>query len=402
MISTESPASRAAPPLPLTAASLAALEAAAGALARLDTALDSHPLAPAWLYRARLDAVRREAAIDGQLIDPWHLAALIEGVRFRMTGETPLDRGITFAAARHAFGLYRWRLHPDEERQQEIARAAAHLQEAAGPHSALVGAALGVHSWLDRGGARAPMRAALALYWVERHITRLPYPFSAAGALSAETPWTIATWTGEFLGALAAEAEDGLHLLRILERDWFEGRHAVRDRRRGSYAAAAVDVLAAAPVVSATSLAMALRIAPKNAGRLLENFTLLGIAVEVTHRSKRRLYGLRHLAPLREAAARARQAALIGRGRGRPGGYAGGTADAEPEPGAPGPIKSPPPLPRRERDQFECGELDRWMAVADQAIRRAQRALEVYGIRQSGQTIMPEGEHVPSYPFENT
>ncbi len=380
MESTASPASRAAPPLPLTAASLAPLEAAAGALARLDTALDSHPLAPAWLYRAHLDAVRRDAAADGQLIDPWHLAALIEGVRFRMTGETPLDRGITFAAARHALDLYRWRLHPDEGRQQEIARAALHLRDAAGPHSALVGAALGVHSWLDRGGSRAPMRAALGRYWVERRITRLPFPFSGASALSEEAPWPLAAWTGEFLGALAAEAEDGLHLLRIVERDWHAGRRAVRDRRRGSYAAAAVDILAAAPVVSTTSLAMALGIAPKNAGRLLENFTLLGIAVEVTHRSKRRLYGMKHLAPLREAAAAPPRSALIGRGRGRPSACAGRTADAKPGPAAPPPIKSPPPLPRPERDQFEFGELDRWMALADQAIRRAQRALEVYGV----------------------
>ena len=381
MESTATPSLRPSPPLPLTVASLAPLEAAAAALARLDTALDSHPLARAWFYRAHLDAVRREASVDGQLIDPWHLAALIEGVRFRMTGETPLDRGIAFAAARHAFDLYRWRLRPDEGRQQEIARAALHLQDAAMPHSTLVGAALGVHSWLDRGGSRAPMRAALARYWVERHITRLPFPFSGASALSAETPWPLAAWTGKFLGGLAAEAEDGLHLLRIVERDWYAGRRAVRDRRRGSHAAAAVDILAAAPLVSTTSLATALGIAPKNAGRLLENFTILGIAVEVTHRSKRRLYGMKHLAPLHEAAAAPRRPALIGRGRGRPGIYAGSTAEAEARPAAPPPMKSPPPLPRPERDQFEFGELDRWMAVADEAIRRAQRALEVYAVR---------------------
>ena len=45
------------------------------AIARLDQALDGHPLLPAFMYRVRLEAVRRQAAADGQLIDPWHLAA---------------------------------------------------------------------------------------------------------------------------------------------------------------------------------------------------------------------------------------------------------------------------------------------------------------------------------------
>jgi hypothetical protein len=54
-----------------------ALERASGAIARLDQALDGHPLLPAFLYRVRLEAVRRQAAVDGQLIDPWHLAAVV-------------------------------------------------------------------------------------------------------------------------------------------------------------------------------------------------------------------------------------------------------------------------------------------------------------------------------------
>jgi hypothetical protein len=375
--------------LPLGTASLPALEAAVAALARLDTALDSHPVAPAWLYRARLDTVRREAGVDGQLIDPWHLAAVIEGIRFRMTGATPIDRGIIFAAARHAFELYRWRVHPDEAREQEIARAAVHLRQVAAPHSGVVGAALGVHSWLDQGGGRAPVRAALARYWVDRRIIRFPVPFSGAAALSAETPWTLAEWTGEFFGALAAEAEDGLHLLRRLERHWLAARRAVKDRRRGSYAAAAVDILAAGPIVSATSLAATLAIAAKNAARILESFTVLGIAVEVTYRSKRRLYGLRHLAPLREVAAPPPRVAAVGRGRGRPGGRQGDRADAELEPITPAAIERRTPLTRPERDEFESADFDRWIAAADQAIRRAQLALEAYGIPQSKPVLPP-------------
>ena len=64
-----------------TAALTGALAAAAASIARLDEALVSHPLRSAFLYRARLEAVRRQAAVDGMLIDPWHLAAVLEGFR---------------------------------------------------------------------------------------------------------------------------------------------------------------------------------------------------------------------------------------------------------------------------------------------------------------------------------
>jgi hypothetical protein len=45
---------------------LAAVARASASIARLDYALASHPLLPAVLYRARLDAARRAAAVDGQ------------------------------------------------------------------------------------------------------------------------------------------------------------------------------------------------------------------------------------------------------------------------------------------------------------------------------------------------
>src|SRR6202035_3541888 len=53
------------------------------------------------------------------------------------------------------------------------------------------------------------------------------------------------------------------------EREWFAARSAVRDRRRDSRAAVAVDIMAASPVVSATSLAVGLGIAVKNTSALL-------------------------------------------------------------------------------------------------------------------------------------
>jgi hypothetical protein len=152
--------SRQDPPSRLPAALAGALERAAGMIARLDSALAAHPLAPAWAWRARLDAVRRQAMVDGQAIDPWHLAALIEGVRFRL-GQSPalIDRGALFAAAHHAFDLYRWFSAPDEAQRAAIRRASDHLAAVGDGHSPLVGAAFGVHAWLDQDGERPPIRA---------------------------------------------------------------------------------------------------------------------------------------------------------------------------------------------------------------------------------------------------
>jgi hypothetical protein len=59
-----------------------------------------------------------------------------------------------------------------------------------------------------------------------------------------------------------------------------------------------MDMLTAAPVISAASLAKDLDMAIPNAAALLDQFTAAGIAVEVTHRSKQRLFGLAMFAPL--------------------------------------------------------------------------------------------------------
>jgi hypothetical protein len=210
--------------------------------------------------------VHRQAAVDGKAIDPWHLAALIEGVRLRVDHVPPmLERGLLFAAASHAFGLYRWFVGPDRAQQDAISAAATHLEAAADGQSPLLGAALAVHAWLDRGGERPPLRAALVRYWLRRGVTALPCPLlTGAGALGAEIPWAREAWVGHFLTALAAEAEDGLTLLRSIERPWLAARAAIAGRRRDSRAAQAVDILAAAPLVSATSLGHALGMARTN------------------------------------------------------------------------------------------------------------------------------------------
>ena len=121
-----------------------------------------------------------------------------------------------------------------------------------------------------------------------------------------------------FLDALADEAADGLQLLCDLERSWFAARcAAAAGRRSTSRAAACIDILAAAPLASATTLAAGLGMAVKNAIALLIWFAEAGIAVEVTRRSKRRLFGLAGLAPLRDEVAPPRRPEP-GRGRGRP------------------------------------------------------------------------------------
>jgi hypothetical protein len=108
--------------------------------------------------------------------------------------------------------------------------------------------------------------------------------------------------------------------------------------------------------------------AVKNAATLLSEFCEAGIAVEVTHRAKRRLYGLASLAPLREAVAPPSRPEP-GRGRGRPP-----IIDGEPEEAPPLPLP-PLPLTPLERRVFDYSELEHAMAIADEAIRRARRNL---------------------------
>jgi hypothetical protein len=87
----------------------------------------------------------------------------------------------------------------------------------------------------------------------------------------------------------------------------------------------------------------------------------------VTHRSKRRLFGLAGLAPLREAIAPPRRP-IPGRGRGRPPLI---TID-EPVP----PPLPEPPLTAIERREFDYSQLDTAIAFADQTIRNVRRNLD--------------------------
>jgi hypothetical protein len=362
-----SPASRKT--FPASPALAGALERAAASFARLDQALEKHPLRAAFLYRVRLDAVRRQAAVDGQSIDPWHLAAVLEGLRLRMDGALRIiDRGAIFDAARHALTLHQWIVAPDFDQEGEVQvaeKALAHPSAAAAP---LLSAAVSMHAWLQGGGTRPPIRAALIRHWRKHRLLRAPVPLTGPRALGAEVSFEAEVWIPVFLEALADEAADALQLLYSMERAWFTARAAVAGRRSNSRAAAAVDVLAASPLVSATTLAAGLGMAVKNAIALLADFAEAEIVVEVTHRSKRRLFGLAGLAPLRDEVAPPRRPEP-GRGPGRPPAI----REEEALPPAPLPDRCLTPI---ERKAIDYSELEHWMAHADQVIRDTRRRLD--------------------------
>jgi hypothetical protein len=120
-----------------------------------------------------------------------------------------------------------------------------------------------------------------------------------------------------FLDALASEATDYVEMLRSLEGGWIAARARVPAQRTTSRAALAVDVMAATPFISATTLARAMGMSIKCTTELIDRFVAAEIAVEVTHRSARRLFGLAEMAPVRAATTLPRRP-IPGRGRARP------------------------------------------------------------------------------------
>lgn len=369
---------RRAPALPADPALFAAHEQAAGALARLDQALDHHPLLPAFLYRVRLEAVRRQAAVDGRGIDPWHLAAVLEGLRLRMDRALGIvDRGEIFEAARTALALHQWITEPDFDQEGDVQAAERHLSTSL--PGGLLGAADGVWSWLQGGATRPPMRAALIRYWEKRRLMRVPVPVTGPRALSADAPEGHLEWVIAFLRAVAAEAGDYLELLRGLEHDWLAARDKISSQRSTSRAALAVDVLAATPLLSATTLARAIGMSVKCATELLDRFVVEDVAVEVTHRSARRLFGLAGLAPLR-AVVQPPDRPDPNRRLGRPR-HAVDNDETAAE------ARPLPPLSAVERRAFDYSALEEAMAHLDATIRRVRRSL----------ITVPLGGHQPRH-----
>ena len=142
----------------------------------------------------------------------------------------------------------------------------------------------------------------------------------------------------------------------------------------GAFGAPAWEVrflaaLAAAPLLSATSLAGILGMSVKGATGLLDGFVAAGIVVEVTHRARRRLFGLAGLAPLRDGTAAPRRPEP-GRGPGRPR-----RPPEEPLPADP-PAPLLPALAPLERPRIDYAVLDAAVADCEQAIRATRQALE--------------------------
>jgi hypothetical protein len=362
------PPSRAPAALWATPSLAAAIEQAAGAFARLDQALDNHPLHAAFLHRSRLEAVRRQAAVDGHGINPWHLAASLEGLRLRMDPALRIiDRGTIFDAARLACGHHQWITAPDFDQEGAVQQAEQHLAAAAQP-STLLTAATGMQSWLEQGGTRPPIRAALIRFWVRQGLLRRPLPLTGPRALAADAADRPADWVRIFLEALAEEARDYHQLLLNMERAWLAARSTMAGQRRTSRAPLAVDVLAAVPLISATTLARSIGMSIKSAGALLDRCVAESIAVEVTHRSARRLFGLAGLAPLRDEVAPPRRPEP-GRRPGRPR-LATDADNAEPPPVL-------PPLPARvELPAIDYAALDAAMAHCTQLIRSTKHVLD--------------------------
>ena len=102
------------------------------------------------------------------MIDPWHLAAVLEGFRLRMDGALRIiDRGAILAAARHALDLHQWLVAPDFDQEGAVQQAETGLAAAAASGATpLLAAATGLHAWLGgdgQTGARAvATEAALA------------------------------------------------------------------------------------------------------------------------------------------------------------------------------------------------------------------------------------------------
>jgi hypothetical protein len=349
---------------------LGALARAAGAIARLDQALAGHPLLPAFLYRTRLEAVRRQAAVDGQLIDPWHLAAFLEGLRLSMPeGLRIIERGVIVDAALFAFTLHQWITEPGFDEEDEVRAALNTLVSAPLPDAPLLAAAVGAWEWLQNNGTRPPLRSALIRFWVNNRLFKAPVPLTGPRSLSAEAPIEKGPWIAAFLEALASEALDYHQLLIDLEREWVSARGRVSGRRRNSRAAMAIDVLAAAPLLSATTLAKAIGMSIRSATDLLDEFVGDGLVVEVSHRAKRRLFALRGLTPLRDEIAPPRRP-LPGRPPGRPRLH-------RPEEVVVEPVASPAPaISPVERKAIDYSDLETWMAHADDIIRQTRRSLD--------------------------
>lgn len=216
---------------------------------QLDQQINAHPLRDVVLFRSRLEAARNCAAVDGFLVDPWHLAAVLEGLRPRIRGKDAFERGSEIDAVRAAFTQYQWLARPTglQRKAMTQARAVARpLTQSLGP---FVGSALAFRHWIEDGESRAPFRGALMEIWRESGVLRAPLPLTGAAAFRSGTSWSVQSWVPRWLEALEEEAEAIGTMARTLEASWRAARlqaggaemHIPRTRRARRHCGASGD-----------------------------------------------------------------------------------------------------------------------------------------------------------------
>src|SRR3954469_11236966 len=212
---------------------------------------------------------------------------------------------------------------PDAE--QSVLRDAAlgSLRTCGRGQPVLIAAARGMLDWLTGQGSPPALRTAIPLYLRERETTIHVLAAVTGGDALRAGASDPDGFTVRFLEAVRREAADGRDRLLTMEREWGEARARVDHRagaRSNSRLPAAVDLLAASPLLSISALAEALGCSVEGASRMLEALVQLEVAAEVTGRTgrgARRLYGLRRLLPIRVETTAVRRRTRGG-ARGRP------------------------------------------------------------------------------------
>ena len=363
----------------------ATLERATLAIARLDATLDGHPLLPAWQHWVRLEAVRVHSGLDGFRVQTHRLAAMIEGLRLRPL-DTPAsyERGADLDALNHALGLYGLMLAAADHRPasdlDETTDAPEHrrlVEEAlwtltrptTGGRVSALGQAM--RAWIVADRPRGAVRAALPIALQTLGVTRVLLPILAGtDTLRPDSPMDPSGWSLAFARSLEREAEDGLVVLRRLEHAWRAARTTIGERRSNSRLPAAVDLLAATPLIGPTRLAALLGSTVRGAGMMCEELVRCGAAVEVTGRGSYRLYGLPGTEGIRGETAGPRR---YGHRRGRP------PKIAIPEPLSTSelPPLPPPAVPARlERLEVDYSALDALLADTSRIVQRVQGVLK--------------------------
>ena len=362
-----------------------ALEEAAIAIGRLDAALVGNPLRRAWTFWSELDAARRHAEADGRKVDLFRLAARLHGLPLRLGDTTSApERGREIAGLNHAIELRSWMAAPDAEQQRLRDVALDSLRDRGGGQPALVATAHGMLDWLAGQGSRPAIRTAVPLYLRDRAITiHTLAAVTGSDALRAG-PDDPDGFMVRFLDAVRREAVDGRDRLLTMEREWRGARLRVDHRtgaRSNSRLPAAVDLLAASPLLSISALAEALNCSVEGASRMLEALVQLEVAAEVTGRTgrgARRLYGLKRLLPIRAETTAVQRQARKGQ-RGRPKRvlippFAELADDPETVTRA---LDAEPAEPARlAAVSFDFDALDRLIAAADERTRGVRRLLD--------------------------